>query len=62
MGRIALTVFSIGRFVLENALGGVIPSLFGTLFTTKRMARVVLLARIVDKYAPEWLFIAHSNA
>jgi hypothetical protein len=34
--RIALTVFSVGRFVLENALDGVIPSLFGTLFTTER--------------------------
>jgi len=35
MERIALTVFSAGRFVLENALGGVILSLFGTFFTTK---------------------------
>lgn len=34
IGRIALTVFSVG-FVLKNALGGATDSLFGTLFTTE---------------------------
>ena len=36
MERMALTVFSVARGVLESALGRVILSLFGTVFTTER--------------------------
>jgi len=64
MERIALTVFSITRLVLENALEGVIGGLFGTLFTTEGGKPPGLFSGKgkVDEYALEWLLIAHRDA
>jgi hypothetical protein len=64
MERIALTVFSITRVVLENALERVIRGLFGTLFTSEGAKPPGRFSRKgkVDEYALEWLLIAHRDA
>ena len=50
--RIALTVFSVGRLAPENALEGVIRSLFGTfLRSNERLAAPFSKEGIVDEYA-----------
>ena len=50
MERRALAIFSVRRLVLENALGGIIRSLFGT-FTNNRANRAVRIPVIASTYS-----------
>jgi hypothetical protein len=52
-----------GRIILENTLKGVLCALFGALLAIKRTGPAFGTREDhVDKYASEWLFIAHFDA